>query len=83
MRSVVLAAGLLSWQPGPLEHPVELHIFSRERYEAHRLFSGLPPGTRAFALLEPDGRCVIYLTPESLRLIWHELRHCQEGQWHQ
>jgi hypothetical protein len=83
LAQILLAAGLLAWTPAPRDTPVQLHIMTPERFEAHRLLTGLPPGARAFALLEPDGHCAIYLTPRSVQMIWHELRHCQDGAWHE
>ena len=83
LAHALLVGGLLAWTPAPRDTPVELHILSPEHFEVHRLFSGLAPGARAFAVAEPGGRCAIYLTPGSLDMLRHELRHCQEGRWHE
>lgn len=40
-----------------------------------------PRTTRAFAVWN-DKECTIYLQPGYLHYFYHELRHCEEGHWH-
>jgi hypothetical protein len=88
VAAVLLAGALLAWTPQPRERPVLLHIVSAEVFQAVRHVLRLPAGTRAFAVVWPEGHprhgdCALWFTPDSLHLFRHELRHCEDGAWHE
>lgn len=93
LAALLLAGALLAWTPqgwtpAPRERAVLLHIVSVEVFQAVRHILRLPAGTRAFAVVWPEGHprhgdCALWFTPRSLHLFRHELRHCEAGAWHE
>lgn len=79
------------WELTPLEHPVTVHVLDDDefiRVKARYVKNGVPMSAKIFAVwYETENgptNCHIYMTPTSFSAVGflHELRHCQEGRFH-
>lgn len=67
------------WIPKPMESSVTVYILSEENFIAAAFVRGVDPKKGGFSVLNKN---VIYLKSNTLHLFSHEVRHLQEGQFH-
>ena len=67
------------WIPKPMQESVTVYILSKEDFVVAAFIRGVDPNVGGFAVLNKN---IIYLKPNTLHLFSHEIRHLQEGHFH-
>lgn len=67
------------WIPKSMQESVTVYILSEEDFTAAAFVRGIDPKKGGFSVLNKN---IIYLKPSTLNLFPHEVRHLQEGHFH-
>lgn len=91
IKALIFTLGLAFAQTpmtGPCVFPYELNksvivnLLPTPVFEALKKVFKAKPKSIAFAVINKQGYCVLYIPFENLNALCHEIRHCYEGKFH-